>query len=390
MPSRKQRPKAKKSPRSGTKVEPTPGTHLEVQNGHTAEDILSEDSYYLGDKVIPEHEDNSPFPVRPYTDYNIIDTFKELEVQRDYLDFFTEPCKGSAPSWDAELIQDFCKHDKIVPRMTPQVEIQMNDREYGSNRSRNHPKFLNAEQLRHALGAERFGRSDMPDASRRQIMIRNIDAQVVHALAETAASHQADTLRDSISKHISGETSMKFQKQADGLDQPRIELHLPYLALRKVPHGTPPRTSSSVSQHEEMLSSFFVPNLATQEGDHTSHCIIHEASVSIVLSIWDRSKWVAYAFSKPCPSEDDQEGGEESEDPEYNAEEDDCEDEGAEPAEDIFVPDNGLHNLSADDTIWDPRRYYLCVVAMWIDLVQREYKYLVHTLDANVKAWVSF
>jgi hypothetical protein len=196
-------------------------------------------------------------------------------------------------------------------------------------------------------------------------------------------------LRDSISKHISGETSIKFQKQADGIDQPRIELHLPYLVLRKVPHGTPPTTSSSIDQHHKLPSSFFVPDLAAQEGELNDHCVIQKASISIVLSIWDRSKWVAYAFSRSCPFDEERRGTEKSGGMEDDAEETDYEDEEVEPAEDIFAPDNGLHNMSAEHTIWDPRRYYLCVAAIWIDLVQREYKYLVHTLDANVKARVS-
>jgi hypothetical protein len=388
MPSRKQKRKADRRSRTRTEVKPTTGQQSKAQNDHATGNVQPESPYCLGNQVIPEHEDHLPFPIRPYTDHNNIDIFRKLKVQRDYLAYFTEPCKGSTPSWDAELIQKFCRDDKSLASTRPTVEVQIHDREYGSNQSREYPETLNAEQLRHALGVERFGEPDMPDASRRQIMVRNIDANVVHVLAETASSHQVDTLRDSISKHISGETSMKFMRQADGFDQPRIELHLPYLALRKVPHGTTPTVSSLSTQHEKLPTSFLVPDFVAQEGEHSDHCVIQTASISIVLSLWDRSKWVAYGFARLCPFDEEQRISEKSKETEDGAGEDDCGDEEVEPADDILVPDNGLHNMSAEHTIWDPRRYFLCVAAIWIDLVQREYKYLVHTLDANVKAWV--
>ncbi|KAH7072767.1 hypothetical protein BKA63DRAFT_567359 [Paraphoma chrysanthemicola] len=232
----------------------------------------------------------------------------------------------------------------------------------------------------------------MSDASRRQILVKNLNPDVVRTLAETAACHQVDALRDTISKHISGETSIKVQRQVDGEDKPRLELHLPYLTLRRLPLAKSKATCATIGQSRKPRTSFYVPEFAALDGEQSHRYVIHESHVSLALCAWDHTKWTVYAFFKPCPEaepEDEHKNDVASDD----GEEDDSDNEGENddddlfPTEDILAPDNGAYNLNADQTIWDPRKYFIRIAAIWVALVLREYTYLVQTLDANVKAW---
>jgi hypothetical protein len=336
-----------------------------------------------------EHTGNALFPAQEYTDHQFISTFEGLPsqgVKRDFLECFAQHSIGSIPSLDAERILQFCKHDQPAAASKVQPVIRLYDLEYQTNKSRKYPERLSPEQLHQALSADRFEHNDLSDANRRQILIKNLDARCVQVLAETAAWHQVEPLRDVMSKHISRETSFRVQKQMYGADMPFLELHLPYLALRKAPGKEPARFHYSHEHNGKSHTSFCVPKFATTSGgEQEDGYVIHEAHISILLCIWDHSKWVAYMLSRPCPGstsdeqDDDEEDTDASEDEDITA-----------PLEDIFAPDNGLHNLSvADHPIWDPRKYYVRITALWVDVLRREYTHLVETLDMSVKAWVS-
>jgi hypothetical protein len=337
----------------------------------------------------PVNEEGTPFPISDYTDLNFFETFRDLGVKRDFLDFFAQHSIGSIPSLDAERIQHFCKHNETTSATKIPTVIQLHDREYHTNESRQHPKELTPVQLRQALSEDRFGHANLSDASRRQILVKNLDVKSLQVLAETAACHQVVPLRDAMSKHISGETSFKVRKQIGDSDTPFLELHLPYLALRKAFGGKPAGFHYNQENNGEPHTSFFVPNFADLRGKQDGGYVIHEAQISILLCIWDHSKWVAYAFSRPCPSSTPDESDDQDDD--VDGSEDDAEECGEilQPTEDIFAPDNGLHNLSGDQAIWDPRMYYLRITAIWVDVLRREYTYLVETLEMSIKAWVS-
>jgi hypothetical protein len=325
--------------------------------------------------------DGRPYPARKiYTDSHLFKTFQKLEkefgVNCTFLEFFTQPSKSSTPCWVAETIQGFCENGENSPTPSAPVTLQLHDRERRTNKSRDYPRLLSPDQMRKALEVPRFGEKNLPNVHRRQILIKNLDAASVHTLAETAACHQVDTLRDAMYKHISGATSIKVQKQKYGPNTPHLELHLPYLALR---------ANTQNFEATKSCEDFFVPNFASS-GKQLGPYVIHEAHISIVLCVWDRSNWVAYAFSKPCSGdapervsahdeEQDESDSDEEEDFDY-------------PTDDIFAPDNGQVNLNSERTIWNPRSYFLHIAAIWIVVVHEEYAFLVLTLEASVKTWV--
>jgi hypothetical protein len=338
-----------------------------------------------------KHKELNPFPTRDYTDRNLIETHEELQIEREFIDYFVQHSEGRTPCWDAVSIKQFCSS---VPsrawRSDAKSKMHLYDCEYGTHRSRDYPTVLAPEELREALKLERFGHARLPDASRRQIMVKNLDASGIYVLAETAACHQVDALRSAISNHISGETAIKVRKPLDGHDKPRLELHLPYLALRKVPQDKIQESGSRFGQQTERWNNFLVPNFNVPEGEPNGHYIIHEARISIVLCIWDHTKWVAYGFCRPCPDDPEEHSDEEDMDSsEGQAEDVEGQEDDLVPGDDIFAPDNGLLNLRMDNIIWEPRKYFLYIMAVWLEVVCQEYTYLVQTLDANVKTFVS-
>jgi hypothetical protein len=142
-------------------------------------------------------------------------------------------------------------------------------------------------------------------------------------------------------------------------------------------------------QSSKPRTSFYVPDFAVLDGEQGHRYVIHESHISLALCAWDHTKWTVYAFSKPCPERVLPEGENEDNAASNDGEENDDDDDDVFSTEDILAPDNGAHNLSADQTIWDPRKYFTRTAATWVALVLREYMYLVQTLDANVRAWVS-
>jgi hypothetical protein len=360
-------------------------------------DVSTQINSKVAETTCNEPEANEPFPASKYTDLSFSDNFKKFEVKRDFLEYFARDSESSIPSWDAELIKQYCRPtigNQKTALASNSVKFQLHDREFATNDSRSHPEVLTLDQLRQALTLKRFKCGDLPDASRRQILISNMDAESICVLAETATVSQVPTLRDAISKHISGETSFKVQKQVDGPDTTRLEMHLPYLALRRV--SADEHASVCSDNHDDNITStFIVPGIDAPGKAQTGPYVIYKAKISIVLWIWDHTNWIAYAFTKSCPPANfEATVKESSDDSQKRTEVEDGEDEEEEEAEekpldDIFSPDNGMLNLSRECAIWNPRKYYLRIMAIWIDVVKDEYKYLVQTLDLRVKDWVS-
>jgi hypothetical protein len=241
------------------------------------------------------------------------------------------------------------------------------------------------------LEVERFGVENLPNVDYRQIRIHNLDPEALLALARTSACHQVDTLRDAFAKHISDATSLRVHERVDGFVTPRLELHLPYLSLRRVSSTSDEWKNRDLTKEGESWLDLPLPDSEWNTGSKPDRFLIEKAHISIVLCVWDYSKWVGYAFSKGGsaytpdhePDEDegpDGEGG--------DIEDGDIEDEGPIPKEDIFAPPNEDHGLFADEPIRDPREYFLRVVDVWMVLILREYTYLVRVLEACVRTWV--
>jgi hypothetical protein len=114
----------------------------------------------------------------------------------------------------------------------------------------------------------------------------------------------------------------------------------------------------------------------TQHQNRVCSCrhIIRESQISVVICGWDNQNWVGWGlfntFSDPT-------------------DEFDPEDERI-VSEDYYATD-GEHGpvIDANDPIWDPRRYWLRIVDIRVQLVLKEWSWLVRNIEAGVNAWVS-
>lgn len=337
----------------------------------------------------PRFRPSKRYAVRKYTDRSFDETTTELNSQRTFWDSFLVDNETSTPCQDTQIIEDFCETEKQMTTARSRPEIYLDDREHGTNRGREYPDFLTTDDLRRHLKLDRFGIKDQPDADHRQIAIRNLNRDTILVLAQTAACHQRDTLRDAISKHISCATSFRIHERVDGFVTPRLELHLPYLTLRRISSESDEWKARESSEEGESWLDLPSPKSNAREGNRLDRFLIKKSHTSIVLCIWDYSKWVGYAFFKGRPADSDGEDNDEADDAENsNAADEIVEDDDPIPRKEIFAPEDDNHNMYADDPIRDPRRFFLRITGVWMRLVLREYAYLVAILESCVKAWV--
>ncbi|KAH7355825.1 hypothetical protein BKA66DRAFT_266394 [Pyrenochaeta sp. MPI-SDFR-AT-0127] len=170
-----------------------------------------------------------------------------------------------------------------------------------------------------------------------------------------------------------------------------LEFHLPYLTLREtvLSGGNP---NMNIDQLAKVWADVSYLQLeCTQCEEHKGSCehLIREAHVSIVICGKDEFKWVGWAFvntpSDPTSEGDKEEGEDEAEgDEKYEEGEDD--DEG--PNEDYFATDGeGELVVDANETTWDPRRYWLQIIDSRVKLALKEWEWLVKNVENGVNAW---
>jgi hypothetical protein len=329
---------------------------------------------------------SKPFARREYNDSSFDQFREEIKNERDFLESFLEDNESSSPCWNTKVIQEFCETRTQTAETRLQPEIYLDDRERGTNRSRKYPDTLTADELRQHLEVQRFGAAGLANADYRQIRIHNLNPESLLAIARTSACHQVDTLRDAFAKHISGETSFRVHERVIGFVTPRLELHLPYLTLREVASSSDQWKNRDLNEEGESWLDLPLPDSELNAASRPDRFLIEKAHFSIVLCVWDYSKWVGYAFSRggpACTPDDEFDGVEE-----MNGEDSDTEDDIPIPKEDIFAPRNVDHGLYAEDPIRDPRLYFLRIVDVWIVFVLREYTYLVRILEVCVVSWV--
>jgi hypothetical protein len=274
-----------------------------------------------------------------------------------------------------------------------QPEICLDDREHGTKKSRGHFESLTTDDLRRHLELNRFNLKDHPDADYRQISIRNLNPDSILVLAQTAACHQREVLKDAFSKHISCATSFRIHEKVNGFDTPCLEFHLPYLTLRKISSESDEWKAREPNEEGERWLDMPLPESAARGESGSNRFLVNASHTSIVLCVWDYTKWVGYGFFKGSPASTDSEvdGGVDSDNDSEgigDAADQVVEEHDPEPTREIFAPDNDGHDTYADDPIRDPRRYFLFIIGVWMNLVVREYRYLVEELGACVKTWV--
>ena len=115
---------------------------------------------------------------------------------------------------------------------------------------------------------------------------------------------------------------------------------------------------------------------------------IYEAHISIVICGWNHTNWTGWAFAKTDFAVEEREE-EEDDETWFNFEE--CEEKEDEDtmAEDYFASDGVGETLDANVPIWDPRYYFLRILAIRLDIVLREWRYLVQTIEYSIEHPVS-
>lgn len=96
--------------------------------------------------------------------------------------------------------------------------------------------------------------------------------------------------------------------------------------------------------------------------------------MSVVICGWDNQNWVGWGLFNTSSDPTD----------EYDPEDQ------RELREDYYAADGEAGPVTdADDPIWDPRRYWLRIIDIRLQLVLKEWVWLVRNLEAGVAAWVS-
>jgi hypothetical protein len=324
--------------------------------------------------VIPKSRPLNIIYNRKHLDKFLYDCWQELGVEREFIDYFLQPCATQTPCWEATIVKRYIRQTRV------NSEILLDDRKVRNEVCDQYTDTLSVNQLYKYLRENPFQADHSPNAHRRLISVRNLDATTLCTLAETALWHQRDCLKDAFWKHISFETSIKVGQPIVGFDTPHIELHLPYLVLRTVPTTCITNNNTQDISRTEWEDVTFLNLEASVARD-----LIYQAHISVVICVWDQSRWTGYRFLNPPPISTDGSSGNDSDDGEEH--ESDTEDDWA-PRADIFAPDD-TEDIVSDHAIWDPRTYFLRMAAVWIGSLLNEYTNVVRTLEERVKARVS-
>jgi hypothetical protein len=164
----------------------------------------------------------------------------------------------------------------------------------------------------------------------------------------------------------------------------KLVLNVPCLMLKdstKDPLASSSLVRGRCKTHWADLS--YLP-LETETGDLSDHFAIYESQTTVVISGCDHSKWFGFAFGSigpddPSPDEDNVD--------QVDAEQVDVSD--LTPLEDLFATGGSENVFDLRDTIWDPRVYFLSVARIRIDIATQGYEYLVRTIEAGARDWVS-
>ncbi|PMD29322.1 hypothetical protein L207DRAFT_593560 [Hyaloscypha variabilis F] len=230
---------------------------------------------------------------------------------------------------------------------------------------------LTATQLYESRQIPRIGSENAPDSDRSLTYIKNLDAAYMLALTETAVSHEVPLLRDAIWKHYDRQTSLRVKVPNRGYKIFQLEFHLGYFQF----HSTPP---NEVNQGEAATCPLgwtdlsFLEEMDTLKAAAENRYGMSEVQFSFVIcGIHDR-RWSAYAFDNT-----------------ESADGDDLQDK-------IFC--GGGHwdpigsCLSVDDVqaelpIWNPREYFLNVVARRLGLAADSWETLLRAIERRIKRY---
>jgi hypothetical protein len=230
---------------------------------------------------------------------------------------------------------------------------------------------LTAAALYQCLKRPRYKLENHPDADRRLIYIPNLDGNYITALAETAAAHQVDALRDAIRQHLALQTSIQVHMRKNV--NFTLVLHLPHFRLKKSSSPTgfaAQQEAADRSPHRDWTELAFL-NSPGPKAD--VYYAVYKARDSLVLCGSGDRHWIGYAFV----------------DRDFDDEDMDEDDFSYEGFSEDPITSYGNDTLDANCPIKDPRDYFLRVLEIQSKKVLREWENLIWFVERAINHHVS-
>ncbi|UPX18040.1 uncharacterized protein EKO05_0008363 [Ascochyta rabiei] len=353
---------------------------------------------------------------RRFVDLRFLETraailLKEPDILEEvFVDF-----ESSIPSWDIYVVRKFFRTyaRNVTGTQQQQARAKLDARGLVRGTKRRCPEWLTPSDLYRYLNEKRFeherpvigpledeseGWLEAPAAGQsrdqseeqsgvqsKALKFLDVDRQIVYiyrlcpqyilALLQTAYYHQQAALREAIWKHIAGEALVRVQAPIDNFTTFHLEFHMPFLTLRECILRGRTSDGSPDDAWPEMASL----NIECHEHMRTCKYVIREAHVSVVICGWSHSKWVCWGFSNTHldPTTRNEEPSEEFD----IYQEDYVSTDGEGPADG--------RTINLEQPIWCARRYWLQTVDIRMQIVHKEWTWLVRSTEADIKAWVS-
>jgi hypothetical protein len=304
-------------------------------------------------------------------DTSYVDSKRDLDADYDGISLFLRDYDDSI-LLHVEEVEEFCKDASLEDLVAAEGlagsrrGAWLDDRSFSDETVggfvREYSNPLSASSLYKCLKKPRFKHGNSANADRRLIYIPNLDGNYIRALAETAAAHQVQALRDAICQHLSLQTSIQVHTRLN-VNFTMI-LHLPHFRLKKYrsPVEFESQFTSQGEAHKRSPRRDWTELSFLDPGSKDETHAMYQARYSLVLCGSGDQRWIGYAFvDRDFGPEEDMEEGDFSytgffEDP-------------------IASNENGT--IDANRPIKDPREYFLRVLENQSKKVLNEWKSLV-------------
>jgi hypothetical protein len=276
--------------------------------------------------------------------------------QMPYLDMNSEAAVANSPS--SGLLEASSNERYINDTAADILQSSHEARHF-----RRYPAPLTAEDLHGYLKERQFDHPIYLDADRRLIYIADPGADYLSALVTTARAHQQKSLQDAICKYMAADTSIRVSISEGSLEY-QLEFHIPYFAMRRF-RPSQESTGRKTRTHRGWMNISFLETKRVDSGLGLI-CGIHQAQISVTICGTDNSRWTAFCFEDRHFDEDGELGDDEH--------------------TEIHQSDQVARGaFGAENTIWDPREYFIRVLLIRMRQVHREWLNLVRFVESGIK-----
>ncbi|KAH8900825.1 hypothetical protein GQ53DRAFT_131035 [Thozetella sp. PMI_491] len=314
---------------------------------------------------------------------------RRVAPEADTIKFFMQIDDDSpAAFYRAELLKAVCP-ESVLKKLAQNQATQpanktawLDERSYEAQEAsvNAHRGSLSALELLWALQQKRFTESreaesgEISDADRRLIYITNLDSWTIGALVLTASNQFSWAMSGFLFNHLALRPLIDARIKPTKLAVFSLEFHLPYFAWRTGPGREDPRRKANGRRLRKSWPLGFLMKDKTREAGGQD--CIYEACVSCVLTgyndyIWTGCLGVDTYFDDASQSQDHVENF----------------DNNQPMRSDPLLASHGEHH-DANKPIWDPREYFLRVLAARLRKVACEWGNVVTRLDGGMKGWI--